>query len=108
MLMGKITRHQAGEFVTGGIYWNRKSWEFTAIGEEGGRLPTENDALYYYQLPLLLVMALAPFAGLAFILFLAAAAPVMLVYSIPSAIVAAVRRRRRVRESSFPPTGVRR
>jgi hypothetical protein len=69
MLKGKITRHEAGEFVTSGIYWNRKSWDLTAIGEEGGILPTENDSRYYYQLPLLLVMALAPLAGLAFILF---------------------------------------
>lgn len=94
MLKGKITRHEAGEFVTGGIYLNRKSLDLTAIGEEGGSLPTENGAHYYYRLPLLLVMAMAPLAGLAFILFLAVAVPVMVVYSVPSAIAAAVRRRR--------------
>ena len=107
MLMGKITRHEAGEFVTSGIYWNRKNWDLTAIGEEGGNLPTENEARYYYQLPLLLVMALAPLAGLAFILFLAVAVPVMVVYSVPSAIAGAIRRRRRTR-GTFRPTEVQR
>ena len=106
MLKGKITRHEAGEFVTGGIYLNRKSLDLTAIGEEGGSLPTENDA-HYYKLPLLLVMALAPLAGLAFILFLAVAVPVMVVYSVPSAIAAAIRRRRRTR-GMFRPTGMHR
>lgn len=95
MLMGKITKHRAGEFVPGGIYWNRKSWELTPIEEEGGRLPTENDATYYYQLPLLLVMALAPLAGLAFILFLATAVPVMIIYSAFAAIGRALHRVRR-------------
>jgi hypothetical protein len=107
MLMGRITRHQAGEFVTGGIYWNRKNWELTAIEGEGGSLPTENDALYYYRLPLLLVMALAPLAGLAFILFLIVAVPVMLVYSVASAIAAVVRRLRGTR-GPLPPAGAHR
>ena len=97
MLMGKITKHEAGDFVNGGIYWNRKSWDLTAIPEEGGCLPAEDDGRYYYRLPLLLVMALAPIAGLAFILFLAVAVPVMVVYSVPGAIVAAIRRRRRAK-----------
>lgn len=105
MLKGKITRHEAGEFVTGGIYLNRKSLDLTAIGEEGGTLPAENDA-HYYKLPLLLVMALAPLAGLAFILFLAVAVPVTIIYSIPSAIAAAVRRRRNRR--TFRPAGMHR
>jgi len=95
MLMGRITKHQAGEFVAGGIYLNRKNWELTAIGEEGGRLPAEDGAMHYYKLPLLLVMALAPFAGLAFVLFLVVAVPVMIVYSAPRAIGAAFHRTRR-------------
>lgn len=107
MLMGMISKHQAGEFVPGGIYWSGKSWELSPIEGEGGRLPTENDALYYYRLPLLLVMALAPLAGLAFILFLVVAVPVMLIYSAASAIAALVRRLRRTR-GPFPPAGAHR
>ncbi len=107
MLMGKITRHQAGEFVTGGIYWNRKSWELTGIEGKGGRLPTENGALYYYRLPLLLVMALAPLSGLAFILFLVVAVPVMIVFAVGSAIVAVARRLRGTR-GPLPPAGAHR
>jgi hypothetical protein len=95
MLMGRITKHKAGELVTGGIYLNRKSWELAAIGDEGGRLPAEDGAMHYYKLPLLLVMALAPFAGLAFVLFLVVAVPIMFVYSAPRAIGAAFHRVRR-------------
>jgi hypothetical protein len=81
MFLGKITRHEAGEFVDGGIYLSRKSWDLTAIPEEGGRLPAENG--HYYRLPLLMVMALAPIAGLAFILF-SIAMPVMVICWCPA------------------------
>ena len=107
MLKRMVTRHEAGEFVPAGIYWSRKSWDLTPISEEGGYLPTENEARYYYRLPLLMVMALAPVAGLAFILFLAVAVPVMVVVSVPSAIVAAIRRRRRGK-GTFTPAGMHR
>jgi hypothetical protein len=106
MLKGKMTRHEAGEFVDGGIYWNRKSWDLTTIPEEGGYLPAENGACHYYRLPLLLVMALAPMAGMAFVLFLAVAVPVMVVYSVPGAIAAAIKRRRS--KGTFRPAGMRR
>lgn len=94
MFKNRLTRHEAGDFVPGGIYWNRKSWDLTTISEEGGYLPADNGATHYYRLPLLLVMALAPLAGLAFVLFLAVAVPVMLIYSVPGAIAAAIRRHR--------------
>lgn len=101
MFNNRLTRHEAGEFVPGGIYWNRKSWDLTTIAEEGGYLP-EDGATHYYRLPLLLVMALAPLAGLAFVLFLAVAVPVMLIYSVPGAIAAAIRRHRRPKGTLGP------
>lgn len=104
MFRNRLTRHEAGEFVPGGIYWNRKSWDLTTISEDGGYLP-EDGATHYYRLPLLLVMALAPMAGLAFVLFLAVAVPVMLIYSIPGAIANAIRRRRRPK-GTFRPAGM--
>ncbi len=107
MFKERFTKHEAGEFVPGGIYWNRKSWDLTTISEEGGYLPTDNGALFYYRLPLLLVMALAPMAGIAFVLFLAVAVPVMVVYSVPGAIVAAIRRRRG-QKGTFRPAGMHR
>lgn len=107
MFKKMITKHEAGGFVPGGIYWNRKSWDLTTISEEGGYLPSDNGALFYYRLPLLLVMALAPMAGMAFVLFLAVAVPVMLVYSAPGAVMAAIRRRR-ARKGTFRPAGMHR
>lgn len=107
MFKERLTRHEAGEFVPGGIYWNRKSWDLTTISEEGGYLPTEHGEVIYYRLPLLLVMALAPLAGIAFVLFLAVAVPVMVIYSVPGAIAAAIRRRRRPK-GTFRPAGMQR
>ncbi len=107
MLKGMVTRHEAGEFVPGGIYWNRKSWDLTPVSEEGGYLPDENGSRMYYRLPLLAVILLSPLAGLAFILFLAVAVPVMIVLSVPGAIAAAVRRRRRPK-GTFTPAGMHR
>ena len=104
MLKRMLTKHEAGEFVPGGIYWSKKSWDLTVISEEGGYLPNENGARTYYHLPLLAVILLSPLAGLAFILFLAVAVPVMVVVSVPSAILAAIRRRRRGK-GSFTPAG---
>ncbi len=107
MLKRMVTKHEAGEFVPGGIYWNKKSWDLTTISEEGGYLPNENGSRSYYRLPLLGVILLSPLAGLAFILFLAVAVPVMVVVSIPTAIAAAIRRRRRGK-GSFTPAGMHR
>ncbi len=103
MLKGLVTKHEAGEFVPGGIYWNKKSWDLTTISEEGGYLPAEGDGRPYYRLPVLAVILLAPLAGMAFVLFLAVAVPVMVIYSLPGAIAAAIRRRRN--KGSFRPAG---
>ncbi len=95
MLNRVITKHEAGDFVKGGIYWSRKAWDLTTIPEEGGRLPTAEGADYYYHLPVLAVMLLGPFAGLAFVIFLPIVGAVVAVYVAPRALVAAIRRRRR-------------
>ena len=102
MLKRMVTKHQAGEFVPGGIYWNRKSWDLTPVSEEGGYLSEESGSSTYYRLPLLAVILLSPLAGIAFVLFLAVAVPVMVVISVPSAIAAAIRRRRRGKGSFNP------
>ncbi len=107
MLNKMVTKHRAGEFVPGGIYWSRKTWDLTQIPEEGAHLPAAEGDVCYYQLPLLLVMALGPVAGLAFILFLPVAVPLVILYSIPRAIAAAIRRRRAAK-GGFRPAGMHR
>ena len=106
MFRNMITRHEAGELVPGGIYLSRKGWDLTTVSEEGGYLPSEHGEKVFYKLPLLLVLALAPVAGIAFVLFLAVAVPVMVVISVPGAIVAAIKRRRG--RGSFRPAGMHR
>jgi hypothetical protein len=94
MLNRLITRHKAGDVVPGGIYWNRRGWDLSLMGEEGGRLTTaDGDDNQFYRLPVLLVMLLSPVLGLAFVLFLIVAVPAMLIYSVPKAAIAAVHRR---------------
>lgn len=102
-----VTRHSAGESVRGGIYWSRKTWDLTQIPEEGGTLPAADGATCYYRLPLPMVMMLGPIAGLAFILFLPVAVPLMVIYSTPKAISAALRRRRESK-NKFRPAGMHR
>lgn len=107
MLSKMVTKHRAGEFVPGGIYWSRKTWDLTQVGDEGDYLPAGEGDVWYYRLPLLLVMVLGPMAGLAFILFLPIAVPVVVLYSAPKAIVAAIRRRREAK-GKFRPAGMHR
>ncbi len=77
--------YRAQDFAPGGIYLRRKGWELVEVAEEGGRLPGGED-VRYYRLPLLLVLLLGPFAGLAFILFLPLAVPVVAINALAKAI----------------------
>ena len=72
-------KHNAGEFVPAGTYWNKKAWELTQISEGGDYLPA-GDGVTYYRVPVLLVLALGPVAGLVFILFLPMAVPIVALY----------------------------
>jgi len=54
----------------------------------------EGEGVTYYRLPLLLVIAVGPVIGLAFILFLPVAVPAVLIYGIGRRIALAMRGRR--------------
>ncbi len=79
--------YRAQDFAPGGIYLKRKSWELVEVPQEGGHLPG-SEGVRYYRLPLLLVLLLGPFAGLAFILFLPFAVPVVALNALVKAISA--------------------
>ncbi len=102
MLTRIVTRHKAGDVVPGGIYWNRKTWDLTPMPQEGGPLRASEGATDYYRLPLLLVMVLGPLAGIAFVLFLPLAVPIMVLYATPKAIAAAIHRRREAKNGLRP------
>jgi hypothetical protein len=79
------TKYHPGQAVAGGMYWNRKTWELVDIPEEGGELPA-TEGIVYHRLPILLLMTVGPFVGLAFVLFLPVAVPVVLGYLAVKAI----------------------
>ncbi len=80
-----IKKYRAGQFVPAGTYWSRKNWELLNIPEGGDYLPA-GEGVTYYRVPLLLVLALGPLAGLAFILFLPLAVPLVVLYTAPRVI----------------------
>ena len=84
-----IRKYSGGTFAPCGTYVNTKSWEFQSVPREGDRL--EGEGVTYYRLPLLVLMGLGPLIGLAFILFLPVAVPVVLIYAIGRRLVMSVR-----------------
>jgi hypothetical protein len=79
MLRKLFKKHEPGAFVPSGTYWNMKAWELLQISESGDYLPA-GEGVTYYRVPVLLVLALGPVAGLAFILFLPLAVPLVALY----------------------------
>ncbi len=85
MLTKMIRKHSGGQFVPGGVYLKNKGWELVPMPEEGGRLPAGEDVTYY-EVPVLLALALAPVVGLAFILFVPILVPLLIVYGLGKVI----------------------
>lgn len=85
-------KYSGGMFVPCGTYLNTKDWEFHGVPREGAFL--DGDGITYYRVPLLLVMTLGPLIGLAFILFLPVAVPVVVVYGIVRRLTESARERR--------------
>lgn len=76
-----LRKYSAGQFVPGGVYWNNKAWDLATISKDGDYLPA-GDGVTYYQVPVLLVLALGPLAGLAFILFVPLLVPFLALYAV--------------------------
>lgn len=72
-------KYEPGAFVSGGTYWKTKAWELVQVPEGGDCLPA-GEGVSYYRAPVLLVLLLGPLAGLAFILFLPLAVPLVALY----------------------------
>ena len=70
-------RYSPGESVRRGTYLSSKSWELVSITRDGDPLPT-GEGVTYYRAPLPLVLAVGPFVGLAFVVFLPFAVPALL------------------------------
>ena len=74
-----LRKYRAGQFAPAGTYWNNKTWELVVVSEGGEYLPA-GQGVTFYRAPLPLVLALGPLAGLAFILFLPFAVPLLALY----------------------------
>ncbi len=85
-------KYSGGMFVPCGTYLNTKDWEFHGVAREGDVL--DGEGITYYRLPLLLVIALSPMIGLAFVLFLPVAVPAVLIYGIARRLAMSTRGRR--------------
>ena len=71
-----IKRYRGGARVAGGKYWNLYSGDYVAFDEGGGMLPAVEGE--YVRAHPLLILAVGPLIGLAYLLFLPIAVPVML------------------------------
>ncbi len=93
-------RFYPGEAVPTGTYWNSKTWEMIVISEDDENLPV-GDRVTYYRAPLALVLLLAPLIGLAFVVFLPLAVPLVLIHAaVTRAIRAVFRTHRRAEENA--------
>jgi hypothetical protein len=79
MLAKIFEEYGPGAFAPSGTYLNRKTWGLVQIPEGGGYL-SPGEGVTYYRLPLLVVLVLGPLVGLAFILFLPLAVPIVALY----------------------------
>src|SRR3972149_793131 len=84
-----LRKYKGGTFVPCGTYLSTKGGEVHGVPKEGDYL--EGEGVTSYRLPLLVLMGLGPLIGLAFILFLPVAVPVVLIYAIGRRLVMSVR-----------------
>lgn len=64
-----MLRHQGGEQVKAGFYFNAQSWEITTLSGQGGVLAGTTDTRFL-RLPLPVLLVAAPLMGAAFAMFL--------------------------------------
>lgn len=64
-----FNKHNGGDSVKFGFYWNMKEWEAQIVPAAGGTLNGDVTAKYL-RLPLLAVLVIAPLMGLAYAMFL--------------------------------------
>jgi hypothetical protein len=64
-----MARHQGGEVVKGGFYWNQAQWLVENVEGKFGMLPGGEDARYV-RVPTVMMFLLAPLMGALFVIFL--------------------------------------
>jgi hypothetical protein len=64
-----MTRYTGGMKVSGGYYWNTRSWEVETVPSEGGRLRA-TDGARYVKVPFPALFLIVPLLGALFLMFL--------------------------------------
>ena len=64
-----MLRHQGGDKVNAGFYFNMDSWEISTLSGQGGVLAGASDSRYL-RVPVPILLAFAPMMGAAFAMFL--------------------------------------
>ena len=64
-----MARYEGGMTVSGGYYWNPRSWEVEVVPSEGGRLKAAAGSRYV-KVPFPLLFVVVPLLGALFLMFL--------------------------------------
>lgn len=64
-----MAKNVGGMKVAGGYYWNPRTWEMHAIGNDGGTLPGSERA-HFVRVPFPLLFVVVPVLGALFLMFL--------------------------------------
>ncbi len=86
-----MARYTGGEKVSGGYYWNTRTWEVEVVGAEGGRL-RDPDGARYMKVHFLALFAIVPLLGALFLMFLPFIGFALFAYAIARKLTGAVTR----------------
>jgi hypothetical protein len=64
-----MAKHTGGMQVSGGYYWNPRSWEVEVVSNEGGKLRGSTDTSYV-KVPFPVLFLIVPLLGATFLMFL--------------------------------------
>lgn len=99
-----MAKHTGGMQVTGGYYWNPRSWEVEVVPQEGGRLKSSPDTSYV-KVPFPLLFVIVPVLGGLFIIFLPLIGFGLFAYAIVTKVTGGAKRAATELASTMQPGG---
>ncbi len=99
-----MAKHTGGTQVTGGYYWNPRSWEVEVVPQEGGRLKGSRDTSYV-KVPFPLLFVIIPVLGGLFIIFLPLIGFGLFAYAVVTKVTGGAKRAATELASTMQPGG---
>lgn len=99
-----MARYLGGNAVSGGYYWNPRSWEVEVVPSEGGRLKGATGAKYV-KLPFPLLFVVVPLLGALFLVFLPLIGFALFGYAVVKKVTGGVKRGATELASTMAPGG---